>query len=424
MLPLGIGGIAKWYAPYPVYIDRGEGSSVWDLDGHRYVDVLMGAGPNLLGHRYPFVQEAVERQLRALVQSLAPTTLEAELAERLRSCMPYLERIRFTNTGSEAVRTCLRAARAFTGRTTVAKVEGAYHGSDDPFLMSTGSVAGPADRPRPSPESAGIPSSVQDDVLVLPPNEPTRAVELIEAWADRLAAVVLEPVMFSTGGGVETPPDYAQAIREVTLRYGIVLIFDEVVTCYRMGLAGAPAYLGVVPDLSAIGKAVGGGMPLSAMGGRAELMEAVLGIDSVMNGKRIFQSGTFTGNPVSLASGLATLDVLEREPVLERIDALGDRLRTGLQGALARQGLLGHVTGTRSIFQLHLTETVPRSRREALQGDLERLRLFLLGMVTRGVLWPPIHPGVTAYTHGDDDVDAVIEAAEELAALFVRYTGP
>jgi glutamate-1-semialdehyde 2,1-aminomutase len=421
VLPLGVGGIAKWYSPYPVYLAAAGGGHVRDVDGNDYVDVLMGAGPNLLGHRHPTVQERIARQLGDVVQTLAPTPLELELAERLRAHMTYLERIRFTNTGSEAVRTCLRAARAFTGRTAVAKVEGSYHGSDDPFLMSTGSVAGSPLEPEASPESAGVPDYIRDDVLILPPNDAERAVELVEQWADRLAAVVLEPVMFSTGGALETPPHYAAALRRATERHGIVLIFDEVVTCFRMGLGGAPAYLGATPDLSAVGKALGGGMPLAAMGGRADIMEGVLGKGSVEAGRRIFQSGTFTGNPICLVSGLATLEVLEREPVLERIDALGNRFRTGMQAALDRHGLAGHMTGVGSIFQLHLTEGPPRSRREILRGDLERLRLFLLAMVARGVLWPPIHPGMTAFAHEESDIDAAIERSEAVAALIAQY---
>ena len=420
LLPLGVGGAAKYYDPYPVYLDRAEGGHVWDLDGNRYVDFLMGAGPNLLGHRHPSVMEAARRQLDRITQSLAPTILESELAERLRSHMPYLERIRFANTGSEAVRTCLRAARAYTGRTRVAKVEGAFHGSDDPFLISTVSFAGPPDRPEQALESAGVPSYVADDVLVLPFDDIDGARSLIDEYASSLAAVVIEPIPFSTGGAIPTSVPYAQMLRELTTRRGIVLIFDEVVTCFRMGLAGAPGYLGVTPDLSAVGKAVGGGFPLAAMGGRADLMEAVLGSDSrPEKGRGIFQSGTFTGNPVSLAAGLAALDVLEREPVLEKIDALADRFRIGLRSVFEGARVPAQVTGVGSIFQLHFVDREPRSRRDIAGGNLELLQWFLLGMVAQGVLWPPVHPGVTTYTHEEADIERAIDAAAELASVLV-----
>lgn len=418
VLPQGVSGLAKFYWPYPVYIQRADGGRVWDVDGNEYVDLLMGAGPNLLGHRHPAVVRAVLHQLESAGQLMAPTALEHEFAARLRRHMPYLERIRFANTGSEAMRSCLRAARAFTGRTGLAKCEGGFHGSDDPFLISTGSTQGPSDRPEPTLESAGVPSYVADDVLVLPFNDGPVAAALIEERSDRLAAVFMEPVAFSTGGAIPATPEFARTVREVTARHGILLVFDEVVTCFRMGLGGAPAYLGVTPDLSAIGKAVGGGFPLAAFGGRAEILEAVLGEESLGSGRRIFQSGTFTANPVSLAAGQATLDVLESEPVLERIDTLAERFRAGLRRLFQRFGVPASVTGVRSIFQVHFSKEEPRNRRDILNGDQDKLRLFLLGMVAHGVLWPPVHPGVTAYRHTEADIDQALSAAERVLALF------
>jgi glutamate-1-semialdehyde 2,1-aminomutase len=419
VLPCGISGDAKYYEPYPVVLERASGGHVWDVDGTDYVDLLMGAGPCLLGHGHPKVVERVEAQLRQIVQTLAPTTLEAEYADRLRGHMPYLERIRFANTGSEAVRTCLRAARAVTGRTGVAKLEGGFHGSDDPFLLSTGTVAGPPDRPRGAPESAGIPAYVADDVLILPSTDPDAAIALIEERADRLAAVAVEPVAFSTGGAVALDPVFARALRNVTEDNGIVLIFDEVVTCFRMGLGGAPDYLGVRPDLSALGKALGGGFPLAAFGGGADIMEQVLGPGAQAD--RIFQSGTFTGHPIGLTAGMATLDVLESEPVLETVNRLADRLRDGLRDVFSRSELPASVTGTASVFQLHMTEDPPRGRRDIGASDLDLLRLFLLAMVARGVLWPPIHPGVTAYLHDGGDMDRVVAVAAEVAEMFLAF---
>jgi glutamate-1-semialdehyde 2,1-aminomutase len=418
ILPMGISGAAKFYRPYPVYLAQSSGGLVWDVDGNEYVDFLMGAGPNILGHRHPAVHQVVGQQLEVITQTLAPTELEIELAQRLRGHMPYLERIRFTNTGSEAVRTCLRVARACTGRTGLAKFEGGFHGSDDPFLISTKSYAGTPERPIGALESAGVPPYIADDVLVLPFNDGTQAAALIEERADSLAAVFMEPVAFSDGGAIPAHPDFARTMREVTQKHGILLVFDEVVTSYRMGLEGAPAYLGVTPDLSALGKAIGGGFPLAALGGKAEVLDAVLGEDSFHNSKRIFQSGTFTGNAVSIAAGLAALSVLESEPVLDTINALGERFRNGLRCLFDASGVGGKVTGVGSIFQLHFTEAEPRNRREMLAGDMEMLRLFLLGMVSEGVLWPPIHPGVTAYTHTTGDIDRSLDAAERLLPKF------
>jgi glutamate-1-semialdehyde 2,1-aminomutase len=417
VLPQGVSGKAKFYEPYPAYIERAQGGRVWDVDGNNYVDFLMGAGPNLLGHGHPHVVRAVTRQLERVGQLLAPTVLEHEFAERLRSHMPYLERVRFANTGSEAVRCCLRIGRAITGRTGLAKCEGAFHGSDDPFLISTGTCRGPEDRPEPSIESAGVPEYIVDDVVVLPFNDGPAAVSVIERNAHALAAVFVEPVAFSTGGAIAATPEFVKALREITQRHGILLIFDEVVTGLRMGLAGAPAYLGVTPDLSAIGKAIAGGFPLAAFGGRADIMETTLGVEAEKSGKRVFQSGTFTGNPISLAAGMATLDVLEGEPVLETADSRAERLRRGLREIFGQNSVKAHVTGVRSIFQVHFADVQPTKRREVVAGQFERTRLFLLAMVANGVLWPPVHPGVTAYAHTQADIDEALDAAERAIDL-------
>ena len=439
VMPMGVSAGIKYFAPYPTYLVRGEGGTVWDADGNEYVDLVMGAGPHLLGHRHPAVMARVREQLGGqdgrliggptggLVQSLAPSPLEVELAERLRGHMPYLERLRFTNTGSEAVRSAIRAARAATGRTMIAKFEGHYHGSDDAVMVSANvrRTAGSRDRPEAVAESAGIPDYVLGDVLVLPFNDAQATERLIDEHGARLAAVLMEPVAFSSGGAIPADLELARAVRRATERHGIVLVFDEIVTALRLHPSGAPSYLGVTPDLSCIGKAIGGGFPLAAFGGRAELMEAVLGAGSAATGKRIFQSGTFTANPVALAAGLATLDVLEREPVNEHIDGLATRLRRGLDDAFkshafAARGFTAVTTGMGSIFQVHFTAEPPRNRREILAGDLVSLELFLLGLVAEGIYWTPIHPGLTAYAHTAAQIDRAIEAADRVLALMAE----
>ena len=418
ILPMGVSGAAKFYEPYPVALAGGRGGHVADVDGNDYVDVLMGAGSSLLGHCHPEVVAAVREQMGRLATVLAPSPLEGRFAQRLTELMPYLERLRFANTGSEAVRTALRAARAYTGKTRYAKFEGNYHGSDDYFLVSGGSrrVAGDPHRPMPVFDSAGVPPRIADEVLVLPYNDVENSVALISENASELAAVVMEPVAFSTGGAVAADRRFAQAVRRVTARHGIVLVFDEVVTGLRLGTSGAPGYLGVTPDLSCLGKAIGGGLPLSAMGGRADIMEAVLGVESVARGRRIFHSGTFTGNPLSMAAGMAVLDVLEKEPVLEHIDLLGGRVLSTLQEVLDSHGM-GQMTGFGSIFQLHFTDAPPRNRREILAGDHELLSAVLLGLCAHGILWPPVHPGVVAYGHTEADIDRVAAALDTVMGM-------
>ena len=267
-------GQAKFFAPYPVFVERAHGATVTDTDGRDYVDLLMGAGPMLLGHGHPAVVAALHEQLDRMINPMMPNRGSLEYAERLRGHMPHLERLRFANTGSEATRSAIRVARAATGRMKIAKFEGNYHGSDDAFLISTHGAkpAGTAERPEPVLDYAGVPARLLDEVIVLPYNDAEASAAIIAEHGDELAAVIMEPVGFSSGGGVPASPE-CRAVRDATAAHGVVLIFDEVLSALRLGLAGAPAYLGVVPDLVTIGKALGGGMPLAAFGGRTDLME-------------------------------------------------------------------------------------------------------------------------------------------------------
>jgi glutamate-1-semialdehyde 2,1-aminomutase len=412
VLPGGVSGAAKHYAPFPLFIASARGAHAIDVDGNEYVDLLMGAGPMLLGHGHPRVLEAVREQVSWMTNPLLPTELSIELAERMRGHMPHLELLRFANTGSEATRSAVRVARALTGRPLVAKCEGAFHGSDDMFLVSAHArtTAGGEHRPQPVVDCPGLLPHVEDSVLLLPYNDPRAATELIAEHAAELACVIVEPVAFSSGGGMPATREFAAALREATARHDVLLIFDEVLCAYRLGLAGAPARLGVTPDLAAIGKAVGGGMPLAAFGGRAELMEAALG--AAAGEHAIFQSGTFTENPVAIAAGLAVLDVLESEPVLARADRAGELLRAGLEERFAAQSILAAVTGTASIAQVHLGVERVENRRDVLRANVQDTHAFLLGMVAGGVLWPPIHPAVTSGAHSEEDIERVMATVE------------
>ena len=413
--PQGVSGAAKWFSPYPVFIREAEGAHVVDVDGNRYVDLLMGAGPMLFGHGHPHIVEAIRSQVSRMTNPMMPVEQGIELAERIRGHMPYLERLRFVNTGSEATRSAIRVARAASGRGLIAKCEGNFHGSDDVFLVSTHTLAidGPDDRPDPVVDYDGMVPGLGDAVIVLPYNQPEAAARIIEEHAADLAAVIMEPVSFSSGGGVPATRAFADAVREATARHDIALVFDEVLCAYRLGLGGAPSYLGVTPDLATIGKAIGGGMPLGAFGGRADLMEAALGAGSE---HLIFQSGTFTENPVSVAAGMAALDLLEREPILERANAAGQALREGLARVFAARGAEATITGKDSILQVHVGAGEIRNRRDVVRADIDGTRRFLLGMVAHGVLWPPIHPAVTSSAHDEASVAATLAAAEAVLA--------
>jgi glutamate-1-semialdehyde 2,1-aminomutase len=417
VFPQGVSGQAKFFEPYPIFIESASGSRIVDVDGNEYVDLLMGAGPMLFGHGRPEIVDAIREQVGRMTNPMMPVERSIELAERIRGHMPYLERLRFTNTGSEATRSAVRVARGATGRSLIAKCEGNYHGADDLFLVSTHThaVEGSDDHPQAVEDYGGITPGVADTFLVVPYNDPEAAVAVITEHAADLAAVIMEPVAFSSGGGVPATREFAQAMRDVTAANGIALIFDEVLCAYRLGLGGAPSYLGVTPDLSTIGKAVGGGMPLGAFGGRADLMEAALGANA--GDRKVFQSGTFTENPVSVAAGHAALDLLETEPILERADRAASLLRSGLEAEFAARATPAIITGVGSILQVHFGVKEVHNRRDVLRSDLEATRSFLLGLVGHGVLWPPIHPAVTSSAHTEDDVEAVLAATRAVLAL-------
>lgn len=417
-MPLGVSANLKYFAPYPVQLDRAIGGRAWDVDGNEYVDVTLGAGTHLLGHRHPAVTAAVERQLGRLWQHLVPGGDEIELAERLRARYPQLERIRFATTGSEAMRGTIRVARAVTGRPLVAKMEGHYHGSDDVVLVSskTGTLAGTATRPAGVADAPGLSRGALDEIVVLPWNDAEAAVQIIEEKAAEIACVLVEPIGFSSAGGVATERAFAAALRAACDRHGIVLVYDEIVTAHRLGPGGAAQWLGVTPDLSAFGKAVGGGFPLSVFGGRADLMEAALGRSALEGVGLVFASGTFTGHAIAAAAGVAVLDVLDAEEPRQHLDQLAERLRHGLDARFRAHGVEAWAIGAASISQVHFTATPPRNRREILGGDQTRLDRFLLGMVAHGVLWPPVHAALSCAAHDETDIDRVLDAADDVLA--------
>ena len=409
--PEGVSGNGKFFSPYPVFMDRAEGATITDVDGNVYVDLAMGAGPMLLGHAHPRVLEAIREQAARLTNPVMPFQLAVEYAERIRSHMPYLERLRFTATGSEATRSALRVARSVTGRTRYAKFEGAYHGSDDVFLLSTHSrqLRGTDERPEATLDYAGLAPRLLDEVLVLPFNDAEASIALIEEHADELACVFMEPVSFSSGGAIPAKKDFAKSIRAVTDNHNIPLVFDEIVCAYRLGLEGAPGYLDVTPDLATIGKAIGGGLPLSAFGGRADLMAASLGPKA--GEMKIFQSGTFTESPLSIAAGMATLDVLESEPALDRANDAGREIRRGLVDLFDSYDIECAVTGVGSIFHVHFGTSKVENRRDVVRANWDATRDFLLSLIAEGVFWIPVHPALTSAAHTTEHVKTVLAAA-------------
>jgi len=415
-LPGGVSGNAKFLKPYPLYVKSARGSHVTDVDGNDYVDMLDAVGAAILGHGHESITRAVKEQIDEAILPLMATELEVKLAKKVSHLMDYMEMLRFVNSGSEATLMAMRAARAFTGRERIAKFEGNYHGQHDWSLIGGAAAGlGPESEPLSAPDCAGIPRSIVDNVLMLPYND-MAAIDLVRQHARELAAVIIEPVAAFQIGAVPAELEFLRALRKVTEENGVMLIFDEVVTGFRLGLGGASAYFGVRPDLGCIGKIVGGGFPVGAFGGRRDLMEKVITPTKQPSDlkEKSFASGTFSGNPISMAAGLAALTELERNPVYEYVGAMGHAVREGIAASARRAGFPIQVTGIGSLFHVHFADGPIANKRVAMRANHARQYEFSMGLLSKGVLLTPNHPGFLSAAHTADDVKEVLRVADEV----------
>ena len=370
--------------PFPLYVGRAEGVELVDVDGNRRIDFVNNASALILGHAHPAVVAAVGERAARGTAYFAPCPLEVDLAELLGARIPSLERLRFCSSGTEAVLGALRAARAFTGRPMIAKFEGAYHGIDDPALISylppVGPALGPAERPLPVAASAGLAPGTAANVLVLPFNDSEACAALIREHAERLAAVIVDPL--STAAGLTLPaPGFLETLRSLTRELGIVLIFDEVVS-FRAGSGGAQGVFGVQPDLTCLAKVVAGGTPGGAFGGRADIMALY---DPTVGAPAIPQSGTYNGNPIVMAAGLATLRTMT-DAAYRSIHQRTSRLGDGLQQVFDAAGVPGCVVTAGSLFQFYFLPQPPRNYREAAQDDAGLQRWLYFRLMNRGIV--------------------------------------
>ncbi len=412
----GVPGGARYRRPHPLYIKEARGGKFWDVDGNEYIDILLGAGPAILGHSHPSVMEAVKQQLDRGTNMQVTGEFAIELAKKITQHMPGMELIRFVNSGSEAVQLVLRAARAYTGREKYAKFEGGYNGQMDNALFSGNVYAGPEDMPEPVPGCAGLPKSVQGDIIILPWNNAEATVSLIRKHAKELAAVIIEPIGGIFLGGMPPEKSFVEALREVTEKEGIILIFDEVITGFRFGLSGGCSVSGVIPDMRTMGKIIGGGLPVGAYGGRKEIMEKVVTPAETKETapQKIFSSGTYSGNPVSMAGGVAMIKELEKPGFYERIDGSGERIRSGLVKLASDIGLAIQVGGIRSLFSVHFSNHPLRNIRDILSSDRETAATFYTGLVANGVYIPEHHVAFTCGAHTNADIDKILEVAEKV----------
>ena len=401
-LPGGDTRAAAFFSPYPFVIDKGEGCSVVDVDGNVYLDFVNNYTALIHGHAHPRIVEAVSSQLRKGTAFGSPVESQTGLAKALCERVPSLEKLRFCNSGTEATMNAMRLAKAYTGRPKILKMEGGYHGSHDAAEVSLWSQEGPPDAPHSVAGTLGMFEGVVEDVVVAPFNNSGATRSIIERHADKLAGVIVEPVMGAAG---MLPPaaGYLDLLREATQTCGALLIFDEVITL-RLAWGGAQESYRVAPDLTTLGKVIGGGFPVGVFGGRDELMSPY----DPREGK-FFHSGTFNGNPVTMVAGLAALELLTRQEIA-RINSLGERLRLGLRSALADTGLMGQVTGIGSLLQIHFSETEVTDYRAGKLAALEPLQLLHLMLLNRGVSIAPRGLMCISTPMDEQDIDHTVSA--------------
>ena len=392
----------------PVIVAYGKGSHIWDVDGNEYVDYVASWGPLILGHAHPSVVQILQRAAERGTSFGATTELEVELARLVCGAVPSIERVRFVNSGTEATMSALRVARAFTGRDKVLKFEGCYHGHTDALLAKAGSGVATLGLP----DSAGVPLAFTGETLLAPYNDTEAVRQAFERHGGEIAAVIVEPVPGNMGL-VLPEPGYLQSLREITERAGALLIFDEVITGFRVSPGGAQMMYGVVPDMTCLGKIIGGGMPVGAYGGRADIMEMVAPVGPV------YQAGTLSGNPMAMAAGIVTLRILSNGGVYRGLDELGRRLAEGLREAASAAECAVTVTQLGSMMTVFFTDEAPRDYASAKRADTERYGRFFHGMLERGIYLPPAQFEVmfVSLAHQQRDLDETIDAAR---AAFVE----
>jgi glutamate-1-semialdehyde 2,1-aminomutase len=396
----------------PVFVERGEGAYIIDVDGNRYVDYVLSWGPLVLGHAHPRVVAALEEAVRSGTSYGAPSPLEVALAGLVTEAMPSVELVRFVNSGTEATMSALRLARAFTGRTKIVKFTGCYHGHADLLLAQAGSgVATLA-----LPDSPGVTPGAIGDTLTAGYNDLPAVERLLAEHEGDVAAVIVEPVAGNMG--LVVPREgFLEGLRRLTEAEGALLVFDEVMTGFRVHPGGAQGMYGIAPDLTALGKVIGGGLPVGAYGGRREIMELVAPAGPV------YQAGTLSGNPLAMTAGIETLRALREPGVWEGIVRAGERLFEGIGDAAADAGVAGQPCQAGTMFGFFFTETPIRGWEDAQQhADTARFAAFHRGMLERGVYLPPsqFEAWFLSSAHGDDEIDVTVAAAAEVFAAHMR----
>ena len=395
----------------PPFMVRGRGSRIYDEDGDEFIDYVCSWGPLILGHTYPSVVAALRRAIEHGTSFGAPTELETTLAKMISAAMPSIEMIRFVNSGTEATMTALRLARAFTGRDRIVKFAGCYHGHADGLLAKAGSGLATLG----IPESPGIPLSYAQNTLVMPYNDVEALEQLFQQYP--IAAVIVEPVAANMGV-VPPQPNFLTRLRSLTSEFGALLIFDEVITGFRVAYGGAQALYGIIPDLTCLGKIIGGGLPVGAYGGRREIMEMMSPIGTV------YQAGTLSGNPLVMSAGIETIKALSQDGVYRQLEDKSSSLQDGIAEAASRTGISLSVSRVASLLTVFFTSDPVLDYESARQADTTLFGRFFQQLNAEGIYWPPsqFEAAFVSLAHSDVDIQLTIKAIDKALNLIQPKT--
>ncbi len=388
----------------PVVMERAKGAYFWDVDGNQYIDYLAAYGPIITGHAHPHITEAIKTAAENGVLYGTPTPHEITFAKMIKEAMPAMEKVRFVNSGTEAVMTTIRVARAFTGRDKIIKFAGCYHGHSDLVLVAAGS--GPSTLG--TPDSAGVPKSIAQEVITVPFNEIEPLKEALDKWGDQVAAILVEPIV-GNFGIVEPKPGFLQEVNDLIHRAGALVIYDEVITAFRFMYGGAQDLLGVYPDLTALGKIIGGGLPIGAYGGKNEIMEQVAPLGPA------YQAGTMAGNPASILSGIACLEVLKQDNVYENLDKLGAILEEGIVKHARTYNIPITINRLKGALTIYFTNEKITNYEQAENTDGEMFAKFFKLMLNQGINLAPSKYEAWFLTtaHTEEDISKTLIAVEQ-----------
>ncbi|MFC0471281.1 glutamate-1-semialdehyde 2,1-aminomutase [Halalkalibacter kiskunsagensis] len=391
----------------PIFMERAKGAYFWDVDGNRYIDYLAAYGPIITGHAHPHITKAISQAAENGVLYGTPTKLENQFAKMLKEAIPSLEKVRFVNSGTEAVMTTIRVARAYTGRDKIIKFAGCYHGHSDLVLVAAGS--GPSTLG--TPDSAGVTKSIAKEVITVPFNDIEAYKAALQKWGEEIAAVLVEPIV-GNFGIVEPEPGFLEAVNQLTHEAGALVIYDEVITAFRFMYGGAQNYLGVEPDMTALGKIIGGGLPIGAYGGRVDIMEKVAPLGPA------YQAGTMAGNPASMSAGIACLEVLQADGVYDELDRLGALLETGILDLAKKHEQTITINRLKGALTVYFTSEKVANYKQAEQTNGELFGTFFKELLKRGINLAPskYEAWFLTIAHTDADINETLNAVDEAFA--------